>query len=554
MRIAFLNPSVGVSDRRKSIPIGLAYLMAYLESEGFPSTGYDFGDSMLSPAELVHRYGLWNYDLVGMSVYNESFRGSIEIACEIKRQNPTCFILLGGPQATATHQAIVHGYPVVDAVVRKEGEQPALDLVQALSDGNSLDSVANLTWRDIHGEVRVNCEKPAIEELDSLPFPAADFITDREYGKLHFYDQFSDDLRPALTINTSRSCPYNCSFCGVLTIGRRYRSRSPENVVEELAFFRNRDGVDYRHVYFSDANFFVRAQRCLEIVQALHDFDERITFSFGTRVNQVLKARDVIQQMIPLGLRFIELGVESASPEVLTRLAKGVTPDVNDATVAFLKRVGVEIALDFIMVDPASTAQDLALNMEFIERHFADHYPHEHFYTSLALYEGTPIREFYEERRGKPFPTGELPATGELFERAELGSWWRLNQEFQARYQGQIDRLLAQCETLLKHPRAKATLADRSGSWLKVAHLQLDTVTLRHAPVIFFRRLVDKLVAGTLPPTLADVGLDGFGRDGLPLDEVIESVHGNLTDLSTSLGLEPDDLDRALAVSGAAYE
>ncbi|WP_067457805.1 B12-binding domain-containing radical SAM protein [Actinomadura macra] len=553
MRIALLNPSVGFSDRRKSIPIGLAYIMAFLESAGHPSTGFDFGDSTTSAGELVEQYQLWNYDLLGMSVYNESFHVALDMAREIKRRNPSCFIVMGGPQATATHEAIIRGHREIDGVVRKEGEHPTLELVRRLDARDGLDAVPNLTWRD-RDAVRVNPEMPAPDDLDALPFPAAEFVTDREYGKLHFYDALRDELRPALTINTSRSCPYNCSFCGVLTIGRRYRSRSPENVVEELAFFRDRDGIDYRHVYFSDANFFVQAQRALGIVRALHAADDRITFSFGTRVNQILKAQDVIREMLTVGLRFIEVGVESASPTVLERLAKGVGPEVNDAAVSFLTRVGVEIALDFIMVDPASTVEDLQMNMDFIERHFLDHYPHEHFYTSLALYEGTPIREFYEERWGKPFVSGTLPDTADLFERAELQVWWRLVQDFGERYQGRIDNLLAKTETLLKHPLAVECLGERAGPWEELSRLQLDSVTLRHAPVMFFRRLVDRLAAGTKPDTLEEVGLRGFGRRGTDLDDVLTSAAAGVDLLSDQLGLARNELDRALQISGAAYQ
>jgi radical SAM superfamily enzyme YgiQ (UPF0313 family) len=117
---------------------------------------------------------------------------------------------------------------------------------------------------------------------------------------------------PALAVNSSRSCPYNCSFCGVLTIGRKYRMRSGESVVAELDHFRTSEGLDHQHVYFSDANFYVYPKRALQIVQALHAYDPRITFSFGTRVNQLIKHQDFIPDLKECGLRVVELGIESA--------------------------------------------------------------------------------------------------------------------------------------------------------------------------------------------------------------------------------------------------
>lgn len=104
----------------------------------------------------------------------------------------------------------------------------------------------------------------------------------------------------------------------------------------------------------------------LEVAEALHETDPDISFSFGTRVNQILKAADVLPRLRECGLRFIELGIESASEPVLPRLAKHVTPDVNVAAVRLLGRLDIEISLDFIMLDPASTLDDVWANIEFL--------------------------------------------------------------------------------------------------------------------------------------------------------------------------------------------
>ncbi len=406
MRTALVNPTVGFA-RRRSIPVGLAYIIAFLRAHGHVVDGFDFGDSTTAPADLVDQYDLHRYPLVGFSTYNESFFAAIEMARRIKHLNPKSYVVLGGPQATARHDAILRAFPCVDGVIRREGEAPVRALAEALESGRSLSEVPNLTWRPAAGEVHANPEIAPLDDLDQLPFPDAEFMGESEYPPLTFYDAQTNDLRPALMINTSRSCPYNCSFCGVLTIGRRYRTRTPAGVVDELKHFRVAHDQDYRHVYFSDANFFVQDRRSLAVAQELHAFDPRITFSFSTRVNQVLRAQQTLEEMTALGLRFIELGVESASPEVLSRLAKGVGPEVNVAAVRMLRRLGIDITLDFIMVDPETTLPDLELNLDFLEQNgFLDYYPHEHLYSSLSLYEGTPIRDYYETRRGQDFPLG----------------------------------------------------------------------------------------------------------------------------------------------------
>ncbi|WP_157597023.1 B12-binding domain-containing radical SAM protein [Saccharomonospora saliphila] len=531
-----MNSPIGQSfDRRGSIPIGLAYIMSYLRSEGIESDGYDLSNSGKSAEELVDEYRLASYDVVGFSVYNESFFPTVGLANEIKRRNPDSFLLCGGPQATATHDAIIEGFDGIDAVIRREGEHPTLRLIQELRGGRGLEAVPNLTYRS-GSQVVANAEMPAIENLDTLPFPDAEFVSEQPYPELTYYDERRQLLVPAITVGTSRSCPYNCSFCGVLTIGRRYRSRSPENVVEEVEYFRKKHGVEYRHVYFSDANFFVRGQRALEIVEALHDYDPGISFSFGTRVNQLLRAEQIIEKMIPLGLRFVEVGVESASPPVLERLSKGVSPETNVAATRMLQRLGVEIALDFIMIDPATTLEDLELNMAFIKDcGFADYYPVDHLYTSLGLYEGTPIREFYEDRLGTTFGLGTLPDIGPLIEHAETLAFWETTQSFRRTYQDELDRLLADTEFLLLDESVKRVLIEKdSPDFESVRQLQLDSVALRHAPLRFFDAVIGDIRNGLDPRCCDDVTGLYYGSPPVSLSELMARTRSLVDELRSS--------------------
>jgi radical SAM superfamily enzyme YgiQ (UPF0313 family) len=509
--------------------------MSFLRSNGIPTSGYDFGDSTRTPEELVETYDLLRYDLIGFSVYNESFYSTIRMAEKIKACRPDVFLFCGGPQATAMHDAIVRDFPSIDAVVRREGEYPALALVKALQAHSPLSTVPSLTWRR-EGAVVANQECPPVEDLDSLPFPDAHFESERPYEGLSFFDRTNRKLRPAIAIGSSRSCPYNCSFCGVLTIGRKYRARSPQSVVNELTYFRSRDDLDYTHVYFSDANFFVQSQRALAIVQALHAYDERVSFSFGTRVNQLLKAETIVRAMIPLGLAFVEIGVESASPDVLRRLSKGVGPEVNVAATRMLRRLGVEIALDFIMVDPATTLRDLMDNLVFLRQNgFADYYPADHLYTSLGLYEGTPIRGYFEERLGKRFKLGELPEIGALIESPDVKTFWTQTRSFQATYQGQIDRALAGAEFMLLDEGVCDVLKSRRGpDFQRLAQLQLDAVALRHSPTVFFEGLVERLAADDSLGFAEGTGRLEYGAPPAPLQSLIDRVVATTVDIERS--------------------
>jgi radical SAM superfamily enzyme YgiQ (UPF0313 family) len=497
--------------------------MSFVAMHGFESTGFDLSDSEAKPQDLVDRHRLHEFDVIGFSVYNESFATTISMARRIKELNPLAFVLCGGPQATATHHEILVRHTELDGVIRKEGERPMLALLESLESGTALSAVPSLTFRQGDAVV-VNCELPAADDLDSLPFPDAEFVAEGPCDTLAYYDQQRRENVPALTICSSRSCPYNCSFCGVLTIGRKYRSRSASNVVAEVDHFRKKTGIEYRHIYFSDANFFVQPKRALGIVKALHTYDARMTFSFGTRVNQLLKADIVVEQMMSYGLKFIEVGVESASPSVLQRLAKGVTPEVNEAAVRMLRRLGVEIALDFIMLDPSTTMDDIALNLDFLKGNgFSDYYPLEYLYTSLGLYEGTPIRDFYEERLGCKFTFGELPDVDGLFELEETRSFWRITQEFRRKYQDVIDTVLAELEFLMLDRAVQETLVSRSEASIDMLRLiQLDSVGLRHAGIRFFEEVLTHVRAGLEPTCSPVLEKLEFGWPAVHLQVLIE--------------------------------
>ncbi len=547
-RVALVNPSVGYPDRRKSKPIGLSYIGAFLRERGHDVTGFDFGDSPETPTNLSARYHLDDYDVVGFSVYNESLVATIEHARWIKSRNPDALIVLGGPHATAVHEQIVDRYDCVDAVVRREGELPLAALIESREDP-AVAAVAGTTVRGGDGSVVINPDAAFLGELDALPFPDLDFTSDSGYGELTFFDSIKGVVVPAIAINSSRSCPYNCNFCGVLTIGRKYRVRGAESVVREVEHFRARDGVEYRHVYFSDANFFVYPAHAMGIIRALHDFDPAITFSFGTRVNQLIRHQEVLPEMKEKGLQFVELGVESASPDVLKRLAKATRPKQNEEAIRLLERLGVEISLDFIMVDPETTLSDLEANRDFLAAAgLYDYVPHDHLYTSLSLYAGTPIRDHYAALFERTWDIEELPELDPLIIDPYV-AWVRQGLLwFRREYQDGIDEALALCEAELQRRVQHRSSAPSSPVEFD---LQLLVVGLRHAPNRFFEALLLQArreqaagspPGGTYRELLPRLGPTGPDRS---LESALASARAMLDEVTGS----SQSTDRVLEVS-----
>lgn len=153
----------------------------------------------------------------------------IEVARRLKALRPDLYIFLGGYTASIFHEEIVRDFPAIDAVIRGDGEVPALALLDALEAGDSLDTVPNCTWRDGR-EVRVNdrCYVGGEDDINRLDF--ANFALLRHadtyvnyIGLPFFYaKRFSPEQNfkqftirsPLFPVNVGRGCPFNCTWCG----------------------------------------------------------------------------------------------------------------------------------------------------------------------------------------------------------------------------------------------------------------------------------------------------------------------------------------------------
>lgn len=187
---------------------------------------------------------------VGMSLHwhYQAF-DVIEAARRIKELRPDVFIFLGGFTASFFHEEIVRDYPMIDAVVRGDGEGPALALLDALDCGGALDGVPNLTWRDAL-EVRCNdlryvgCEED-ISALDFtnfsllrhsdiyIQFIGLPFFYAKRFTPEQNFKQFT--IRsPLLPVNVGRGCPFNCTWCG-------------GSHVQQRRFVSGRTGFVYRN-------------------------------------------------------------------------------------------------------------------------------------------------------------------------------------------------------------------------------------------------------------------------------------------------------------------
>jgi len=366
MRIALVSPKW--NQRANDYPpLGLAYLAAVLERDGHQVGIFDFGlNPNTSLEEDVVQVCAFDPHIVGITAMTSLYHSALETAILLKAYlgRP---IVVGGPHATVYPERVLAESPVIDYVVRGEGEETILELIRALDGGDrDLSAIKGLTYR-LRGEIISNPARALITDLDALPFPARHLFDLKRYGLC------TPEGQPMVTILSSRGCPYNCSYCFKGIVGRTYRQRSPGNIIAELQQVIAYYGV--RNFYFIDDLFTIDRRRLEAITERLIAEKLDIRWQCLGRVDRV--DAEILRKMYAAGCRRIHYGIESGNPEVLRRIGKGIKLHQVRQAVRWAKEAGIHVKGYFMLGLPGDTEEtmqqtiDLATELDLDEAMFS---------------------------------------------------------------------------------------------------------------------------------------------------------------------------------------
>jgi len=244
-----------------------------------------------------------NPDIIFSSCLTDSRLSSFKLAKIAKDLNPSVINVVGNAHATAMYEQILDNYPEIDYVVLGEGEITCLELIESLKAGNSPENVKGLAFKFFDGELYVS-EKRPLANLDEFPFP-----------KKHRF--FINEPHTA-TINTSRGCPYGCTYCSLTKFWQKWRGKSVEKVKEEVDFLVE-NGL--KHLIFTDDHFTYNKERTIAIVNHFKKYN--FTWQMQTRVDRI--DREMYDLFRDTRCTIVAFGVESLSPTILKNIHKGYT-------------------------------------------------------------------------------------------------------------------------------------------------------------------------------------------------------------------------------------
>jgi anaerobic magnesium-protoporphyrin IX monomethyl ester cyclase len=330
-------------------PLGLAYIGAVLSEQGYEVkiADFDIGGSDWST------YPYKQFDIVGISTETIRYPKALQVAQLAKEQG--AIVVMGGPHVTFFDKETLES-GVVDYVVRNEGEDVMLALVNCLTKKATLNEVKGISYLD-NGKLVRNPDAPYIGDLDALPFPARDLLPLKLYGsKLKG--------RLSTSMSTSRGCPYNCYFCSASQFaGVKWRARSVESMLEEIEVVHKRYGFNALH--FVDDNFTLNPERVTNLCEEIIRRNWDIFWWAMSRVDTIVGNPDMIEVMARAGLKRMFVGFESASQRTLDGYGKKT--NVSDAKVAMqiLKKNKVEVVGSFILGGLYETKEDVEETIRF---------------------------------------------------------------------------------------------------------------------------------------------------------------------------------------------
>jgi anaerobic magnesium-protoporphyrin IX monomethyl ester cyclase len=298
-------------------------------------------------------------DLVGLRSLTISKDCVKTVARTVKEWNADCLLLAGGPYATDDpEQALNHG--LVDAAVIGEGENTMLELMQCILDGRSFHHIAGIAHQ-MNGSYERLPPRELIQNLDAMPFPDYSAIDLDEFSNR--YLTFSSKVSsPHANIMTSRGCPFRCAYCHNI-LGKRFRTRSAENVFEEICAIHREHGItDFQVI---DDIFNLDMDRAKRICDLVIKSGMKLTFAFPNAIRADRMDAELVEKMAEAGTKFTSIAIETASPRLQKLIQKNLDIEKAFDTIELCSKAGIVTRGFFMLGFPTETEEEVAQTIQF---------------------------------------------------------------------------------------------------------------------------------------------------------------------------------------------
>lgn len=354
-------------------PYGAMHVAGALRKHGYSSSILNADAERLALSEIVERIRRFAPRYIGFSAIVAPSYGYIkELSAVLRREFPHTIQVLGGGLSSAAEVVLKH--TCVDIVVRGEGEVTALELLRCLDKKGDLHSVPGLYFRD-GNKCHYTGFRKLIGNLDTLSYPAFDLVDMERYitDGVKFINFFTNDItdkrisdkkrsRRMMTIETSRGCFGECSFCFRAFPGLRVHSM--KYVFDLIEYCIERFNV--RFFSIGDECFAPNKERNWAFIEEYKRRKLDIIFRIlGMRVDTI--DRDILRAYKEIGCWMIEYGFEAGSQKMLNIIDKRVTVEQNRNAAIWTAEAGIFTSPALVLAMPGETESTIRETINFLK-------------------------------------------------------------------------------------------------------------------------------------------------------------------------------------------
>lgn len=371
MKVLLVNPPIREWAKPNCFPEGLGILASCLKNAGHEVEAVDINAYRYSKEQVYEIIKKSNYDLVGMGGLITVYGYMVWFTQICNELHPDKPIILGGNAVTPIPQLILK-HTKADIACINEGEKTIVEVANVLEKNQSLRGILGIWYREKDGTIIENPVRPAIEDLDTIPwadrkiFPTDIYVNNAvgATNRRKWIDGATEDteeIKKSFIVRVSRGCPYRCTFCYHDFIGEKFRMRSPEKIVEEIEFIMERYGVT--HFGLGDDLATANRNKFTEICRL--SVDKKLNYTFGTSIRANLVKEEFLIMLKKSGCNAIFMGLESASPKILKIMNKQVTVQQQKDAFKLIKKHFDDFYASFIIGYPGETYETVQETIDF---------------------------------------------------------------------------------------------------------------------------------------------------------------------------------------------
>lgn len=420
MKILLIRPPGIYSDLkypsgpRIGIPIGLLFIASSLKRNGYEVkvldalVEFDYKKDKFLKVENGIYWGMGygkikekikeeKPDVVGISNNFHFFKEStIKIARICKKIDSKIVVILGGADVSVSYRQYFNLCDSIDYVVIGEGEYTMIKLLRELEKGKTGEfNINGIIYKE-----NVNRKIPPmfVDVLDNLSFPSYDTILMEKYFELEkegFFSRIKFQYKGserAVSMITSRGCPYNCIFCSIhLHMGKKWRAHSPENIIGHIELLKSKYNI--KHIHFEDDNFTFDNERVMKICNEFIENKINITWDTpnGVRVDSLNE--ESLKLMKKSGCTYLMIGIESSDEWVLNSIInKRANFSKIKEVIKICKKIRFDLGAFYVIGLPGEDINKINKTKRFAIKYFYEYGVRPHFNIAVPLM-GTKLYE-----------------------------------------------------------------------------------------------------------------------------------------------------------------